>query len=135
MLLKQVVAGLGIVCVVMSGAFAFFVGGNAKLRREVYEFQSFIETQQTEIVQKRQVLQAQQQAIEKGSAISGSIGPAVLKDIAELAVKNSNPRLRALLQSYGVEVRVEEAKGGAKGGASGAGQTQSPPESPRKGVN
>lgn len=75
-----------------------------KLRAEAFDFQQFVEGQQSQIAVKRQQLQVQQEKLTKGSAIGETIGPAVLKDIAALAEKPGNARLRELLQRHGVRV-------------------------------
>lgn len=74
------------------------------MRAEAYDFQQFVESQQSQIAAKRQQLQAQQEKLTKGSAIGETVGPAVLKDIVALAEKPGNLRLRELLQKHGVQV-------------------------------
>jgi hypothetical protein len=74
-----------------------------RMRAEAYDFQQFVETQQSQIAAKRQQLQAQQEKLTKGSAIGETVGPAVLKDIVALAGKPGNVRLRELLQKHGVQ--------------------------------
>lgn len=74
------------------------------MRAEAYDFQQFVETQQSQIAVKRQQLQAQQEKLTKGSAIGETVGPAVLKDIVALAGKPGNVGLRELLQKHGVQV-------------------------------
>ena len=57
------------------------------MRAEAYDFQQFVENQQSQIGVKRQQLQGQQEKLTKGSAIGETVGPAVLKDIIALAEK------------------------------------------------
>jgi hypothetical protein len=96
---------------VLAGAFLalscrlFLLTGEVnKLRAEIFEFQQFIESQQAQIVARRQQLQGQQEKLTKGSTIGDTVGPAVLKDIVALAEKPANGRLRELLQKHGVQV-------------------------------
>jgi hypothetical protein len=117
--------------VVAGGLFAlscrFFLlsAETGRMRSEAYEFQQFVEGQQTQIAAKRQQLQAQQEKLSKGSAIGETVGPAVLKDIIALAEKPVNARLRELLQKHGVQVAAS-----APNAAPQAGQ-----QAPRKGGN
>ena len=96
---------------------------NAKMRVEAYEFQQLTETIQPQLLAKRQQLQAQQEKLNKGSAISQSVGPAVLGDIRNIADKNNNAKLKDLLLKYGVrEVGQTSGTGGEGGGAGGGAQ-------------
>lgn len=78
--------------------------GNNRMRAEAFDFQQFVDGQQSQILAKRQQLQVQQDRLVKGSAIGDTVGPAVLKDIVALAEKPVNARLRDLLQRHGVQV-------------------------------
>lgn len=89
---------------VLSCRCFLLVGESNKLKAEIFEFQQFVENQQSQIMAKRQQLQAQQEKLSKGSAIGETVGPAVLKDIVALAEKPANARLRELLQKHGVRV-------------------------------
>ena len=102
---------VGYLSAVLSGAVLvlscrcfLLVGESNKLRAEAFEFQKFVENQQSQIVAKRQQLQAQQEKLSKGSTIGETVGPAVLKDIVALAEKPANTRLRELLEKHGVRV-------------------------------
>lgn len=93
------------------------------MRVEAYEFQQLTETIQPQLLAKRQQLQAQQEKLNKGSAISQSVGPAVLGDIRNIADKNNNAKLKDLLLKYGVrEVGQTSGTGGEGGGAGGGAQ-------------
>lgn len=93
-----------------------------RIRAEAFDFQQFIDSQNSELDAKRQQLQGQQTKLAKGSALSESVGPAVVRDIVALAEKPANVRLRELLQKHGVPV-------GGQGAANVA------PQSARKGGN
>lgn len=104
---------IGYLSALLAGAllalsFRCFVllGESNKLRAEAFEFQQFVESQQSQIAAKRQQFQALQEKLTKGSAIGDTIGPAVLRDIVVLAEKPANARLRELLQKHGVRVNV-----------------------------
>ena len=88
----------------LSCRFFLLSAETGRMRSEAYEFQQFVEGQQSQIAAKRQQLQAQQEKLTKGSAIGETVGPAVLKDIVALAEKPVNTRLRELLQKHGVHV-------------------------------
>jgi hypothetical protein len=117
----------GYISAVLSGAlfalgcrYYLLASETTRLRGEAYEFQQFVEGQQSQIAAKRQQLQAQQEKLTKGSAIGETVGPAVLKDIVGLAEKPSNVRLRELLQKHGVQVQAQ------------AGGAEAPPAGPAK---
>ena len=102
----------GYVASVMAGAvFAlsckyYVVSGElGALRTTVSDFERFIDSQQTQAAVLRQQLQAQQEKLNKGSAISETVGPAVVRDIASLSDKTGNSRLSDLLKRHGVQVR------------------------------
>jgi len=93
----------------LSCRFFLLSAETGRMRSEAYEFQQFVESQQSQIGAKRQQLQAQQEKLTKGSAIGETVGPAVLKDIVALAEKPVNTRLRELLQKHGVQVAAGAA--------------------------
>lgn len=103
MKISYVSLGLAGVVLAMSGRYYFVSIENAKLRTEAYEFQQVVESLQPQLVAKRQQLQSQQEKLNKGSAISQNVGPAVLADIRLTAEKNNNGKLRDLLQKHGVQ--------------------------------
>lgn len=106
--------------------YYFAVAENAKTRVEAFEFQQLAESIQPQLVAKRQQLQAQQEKLNKGSAISQTVGPAVLGDIRSAADKGNNAKLKELLAKYGVRESgvagtpgVTSAPGGAASGGVG----------------
>jgi len=90
------------VLLALSGRYYFVAVEKAKLRTEAFEFQQVVESLQPQLLTMRQQLQAQQDKLNKASAISQSVGPAVVSDIRLSAEKTNNPRLKELLQKYGV---------------------------------
>ncbi len=80
-----------------------------RIRAKAYDFQQFVESQNLEVDARRQRLQGQQTKLAKGSALSESVGPALVRDIVALAEKPANIRLRDLLQKYGVQVGGQSA--------------------------
>ncbi len=88
------------------------------LRTSGADFERFIESQQTQAAALRQQLQAQQEKLNKGSAIGGSVGPAVVRDIASLSEKTGNSRLSDLLKRHGVQVRGSAGGTAPESGAS-----------------
>jgi hypothetical protein len=113
--LEYVNIGLAGTLVLVLGALHVVAVGNAAQRSEMIGFQRVTESLQSKLVAKRQVLQSQQERLNKGSAIAENIGPAVLADISAAAEKNSNPKLKELLQKYGV--RAKGVPAGAQGAA------------------
>ena len=98
---------LSAVLTLLCGRFYLVSVANAMARSETLEFQHLGDTLEGNLLSKRQLLQAQQEKLNKGSAISATVGPAVLADINAAAEKGS-VRLKELLQKYGV---VNEVKG------------------------
>ncbi len=101
---------------VLASVLSYVGMANAKARSEAAQFLQVVESLQTKLVNARQTLQVQQEKLNKGSAISESVGPAVLADISSVAEKANNPRLRELLLKHGVKPAGTEAadKKGAK---------------------
>lgn len=62
------------------------------------------QTLQTEVQKQQQALQAQQTEIESGKRISEEIGQGVLKDMANVSLKNE--KMKALLAKHGYNVQV-----------------------------
>ena len=73
---------------------------SVQLRVSGFELQRQIEEFQPKLEAKRKQLALQQEQLNKGSAISTTIGPAVVADIARLADKMSNQKLKDLLLRY-----------------------------------
>jgi hypothetical protein len=73
---------------------------SVQLRVTGFELQRQIEDFQPKLEAKRKQLAQQQEQLNKGSAISTTIGPAVVSDIAKLADKMSNQKLKDLLMRY-----------------------------------
>lgn len=103
----------GILVVLLAGVLAYVDVGNAKLRTEAGQFLQVVESLQTKLLAARQTLQSQQEKLNKGSAISDSVGPAVVADISAFAEKSNNVRLRELLQRHTAKA---EPSGEKKGG-------------------
>ena len=102
MKISYISAGLAGFAVALACRYYFVTVENTKMRTEGFEFQQLVESLQPQLQAKKQQLQAQQEKLNKGSAISQSIGPAVLGDIRSSADKNNNLKLKELLSKYGV---------------------------------
>lgn len=118
MKISYISAGLAAVTAVLCCKYYFAMAENARIRVEGVEFQQLTESLQPQMLEKRQRLQAQQEKLNKGSAISQSIGPAVLADIRAASEKSNNVKLKELLVKYGVR---EVGGGGGTGSQSEAG--------------
>ncbi len=107
------------------------------LRTSAADFERFIESQQTQANVLRQQLQAQQEKLNKGSAIGDNVGPAVVRDIASLSEKTGNSRLGELLKKHGVQVRGASGPAAPEGGAPvpGAANRVQPGGATKKGGN
>jgi hypothetical protein len=70
-------------------------------RGKVLRLQQGVDALRAQVEGVRQQLQAQQEKIDRASAVSGKIGPAVVLDVQAAAEKSNNPRLRELLAKYG----------------------------------
>ena len=62
---------------------------------------------QIEVQKQQTALQAQQEEINAGNAISQKIGPALLQDMAASSVKNE--KMKSLLSKHGYNVQVKDA--------------------------
>jgi hypothetical protein len=71
---------------------------NIQIRTETFAQQQAADALQVELINKREQIRLQQDRLTKGSAISDTVGPAVVADIKALAERNKNRRLRDLLQ-------------------------------------
>ena len=105
------------------------------IRINVSDFERFIESQQTQTAALRQQLQAQQEKLNKGSAISETVGPAVVRDIASLSEKTGNSRLGDLLKRHGVQVRGANGGLAPESGGTGAASRVQPAGTGKKGGN
>ena len=102
MKISNISAGLAAFAVALACRYYFVTVENTKMRTESFEFQQLVDSLQPQLQARRQQLQAQQEKLNKGSAISQNIGPAVLGDIRSSADKNNNLKLKELLNKYGV---------------------------------
>lgn len=75
---------------------------------------------QGDVQKQQQELQAQQEVINKGNAISQQVGPNILRDMAVSSLKNE--KMRALLDKYGYKVQAQAspAPGTSSSGSSSA---------------
>ncbi len=107
------------------------------LRMSAADFERFIESQQTQAAALRQQLQAQQEKLNKGSAIGETVGPAVVRDIASLSEKTGNSRLVELLKRHGVQLRGASGSAAPESGAPvpGASNRVQPGGATKKGGN
>ena len=86
----------------------WFLAGSASnndLQGKLQNKQGEIQTLQQSVQLQQQQLQAQQQQVEAGTKLAEQVGPAVLRDLANLQVQNKNARISALLKKYGIEVK------------------------------
>jgi hypothetical protein len=85
---------------------------NSGLQGELQKKQTELQSEQQAVQIQNQQLQAQQEQIATGIRLAQEVGPAVLKDVAGLAVQNKNDSLKKLLGKYGITIQegTEPAK-------------------------
>jgi len=82
---------------------------NQSFESKMLKQQDEIQAHQLAIQTQQQQLQAQQQQIEAAAQLQNQIGPAMLRDLAQLSVANKNSKITELLKKYGLEVNVTPA--------------------------
>ena len=107
--LSYIVAVIGGAVMALTVKHYSVVTENSKVRLELFGYQQAVESVQTKIQAKRELLQTQQEKLAKGSAISDSVGPAIVADMAAVAVKGNNAKLRDLLQKHGMDPALAAA--------------------------
>jgi hypothetical protein len=83
---------------------------------------------QAEVQKKQDDVRRQQEEINKGAQIAQQVGPALLKDMAQSAVKNE--KMRELLKKNGYEIKLPASPAP---GASPAPAAKAPPAAPAGG--
>lgn len=86
-------------CLILSIVVLAIGSSNQGLQEEVQKKQQALQAQQ-------QALQAQQVEIEAGAQINQKLGPELLNDMANSAVKNE--KMKALLAKHGYNVQVKD---------------------------
>jgi hypothetical protein len=86
----------------------FLVGtlSNQSLQNGLQKQQDEIQALQGSVQSQQQQLQSQQQQIESGAQLANQVGPAVLRDLAELQLQNKNQKIAVLLKKYGIEAKA-----------------------------
>jgi len=83
--------------------------GNHNAQRRLQAQQDEIQNRQLAIQTQQQQLQLQQQQIDAGAQLANQVGPAMLRDLAEVSVVNKNKNITQLLKKYGLEVNANPA--------------------------
>ena len=96
----------GAVALLLSLWFLVSTWSNQGLQRNLQKQQDAIQAQQLALQTLQQQFQAQQQQIESGAQLSNQVGPALIRDLAQLQIQNKNPRIETLLKKYGIEARA-----------------------------
>ncbi len=105
-LLPSVAAGVSL----LLSAWLFATSGmNQNLQAVLQQKQQELQSEQQEIQLHQQQFQAQQEQINQGIKLAQEVGPAVLKDLASLAVENNNETIKKLLTKYGVDLSKDAA--------------------------
>ncbi len=97
--------GASLLALVLAVWLLISSGSNISLQASLQKQQDEIQTRQQAVQLQQQQLQTQQQQIESGAQLAQQVGPAVLRDLAELQVQNKNTRIRDLLKKHGLEVK------------------------------
>lgn len=95
-------------CLVLSAWLFVANSANQSLQGELQAKQEDLQTQQQQVQLQQQQHQAQQQTINDGTQLAQQVGPAVLRDLASVALQNKNENIRKLLAKYGVTVKEPE---------------------------
>ena len=85
---------------------------------------------QLEVQKQQQDLQAQQQVIEKGNAISQQVGPNILRDMAVSSLKNDKMKALLAKHGYNVQQQATPAPGASNSGSSSAPASSEPSGAP-----
>jgi hypothetical protein len=104
-LISTASAGLA---VILSLWFLVGTWSNQSAQRRLQGQQDEIQSRQLAIQSQQQQLQAQQQQIDAGAQLANQVGPAMLRDLAELSVTNKNKKITELLKKYGLEVNTNQ---------------------------
>ena len=102
--------GTAVLCLLL-GIWLFVLGGKSQgLQSELQKLQQEAQNQQQALQKKQAELQDQMAQINEGNTISQQVGPALLRDMATLSLKNE--KLKSLLSKHGynVEVKADETK-------------------------
>jgi hypothetical protein len=102
--------GTAVLCLVL-GIWLFVLGGKSQgLQTELQKLQQEVQNQQQVLQAKQQQLQVQKATIDRGATISQQVGPALLRDMATLSLKNEKLKNLLAKHGYNVEVKPEEPK-------------------------
>lgn len=102
--------GTAVLCLVL-GVWLFVLGGKSQsLQSELQKLQQESQNQQQILQAKQQQLQSQQEIINAGNTISQQVGPALLRDMATLSIKNEKLKNLLAKHGYNVEVKSDESK-------------------------
>lgn len=114
------------------GVWLFFLGNtNQSLQSDIQKLQQEVQSQQGVLQVKQQQLQVQQEQINTANTISQQVGPALLRDMAVVSIKND--KIKKILSSHGYTVEQKDEKAPAPGAAAPAPAAPSPsiPAAPR----
>ena len=109
-LLSTAATGL---CLVLTIWLAILGGSGRGVQSALQVLQQEVQAQQQTLETKQQELQTQQEQINAGTTISQQVGPALLRDMATLSMKNEKMKLLLSRHGYNVEFKPDEAKPGA----------------------
>lgn len=84
---------------------------NQGLQSQLQDQQQELLNQQQEIGTQQQKLQVQQQQIQVGRNLAEQVGPAILKDLATVAVQKKDEKIKGLLARHGYSLQETPAKG------------------------
>ena len=102
--------GTAVLCLVL-GIWLFVLGGKSQgLQSELQKLQQEAQNQQQILQEKQQKLQVQKATVDRGTAISEQVGPALLRDMATLSLKNEKLKNLLAKHGYNVEVKPDETK-------------------------
>ncbi len=102
--------GTASLCLIL-GIWLLVLGGKSQgLQSELQKLQQEVQSQQQVLQEKQQKFQVQKGTIDRGTTISQQVGPALLRDMATLSVKNEKLKNLLAKHGYNVEVKADETK-------------------------
>lgn len=111
------------------GVWLFFLGNtNQGIQSNIQKLQQEVQTQQGVLAVKQQQLQVQQEQINTANTISQQVGPALLREMALVSVKND--KIKKVLSNHGYTVEQKDEKAPAAGGAAAPAPAAPKPAAP-----
>jgi hypothetical protein len=103
-----IATGASALSVLLAGWLFLLGNTNQGLQDEVQKLQQTLQDKQAVLQTKQQQLQVQQEQINTANTISQQVGPALLRDMATVSIKND--KIKKILTSHGYNVELKDDK-------------------------